>query len=817
MLQSKTRWSLASLDVEGEARAAVLARSLSLSPLVARLLVQRGYDRVESARQFLHGGIECLHDPFLLKGMKAASERISLARAHGERVRIYGDYDADGVSSTTLMTYLFKRLELSFDHYIPHRTLEGYGLNKRALDAAAAAGVTLIVTVDTGISAVDEIAYAAELGIDVIVTDHHEPPHILPNAYAIVNPKQADCDYPFKGLAGVGVAFKLATALLGEPPLEWTDVVALGTVADLMPLTDENRVLVRFGLEQLRQTDKPGFRALAEVGGVELPALLATHIAFSMAPRINAAGRLDHANAAVELLTAGTDEAAAAGAFRLDALNKERQGIVDDIVQQAQAMWAAKREAAKEAGKPAPSVIVLAGEGWNAGVVGIVASKMIEKHYKPTIILGIDAETGKCKGSARSIEGYDLHAALTECEEWLEHYGGHQAAAGMTLHRDNLAPFEEKLSGLADAWLEPEDWVPKLTVDLSCKMEDATLKVREQLAKLEPFGAGNAAPKLLLTGITLADRKTMGKDGAHLKLSLAGQGKMLDAVGFGYGHLAERLTSGAKVEVVGELAINEWNGQRKAQFMLSDLRVPHIQLFDKRGEPDCDSVAAAVRLLSATGIAQTGGIVLVPNEQWKEAAVQSEQSGSDQSDQSAPFQLPPAFRLLTYDELIGQSVLGRHLIVAGKPPSAERLSAAVAACQELEAVHLLYGIDKEQCEFPTREEFGRLYQLLRRECPLPESSGRETLAQRLERSPRSVGLMLGVFEELQFIASENGMITLSAVTGKKELSLSRTYRDGSRKAESNAILSLPVKQLSEWLNVQKSITHNDQNEGVVHA
>ncbi|MBM7563738.1 single-stranded-DNA-specific exonuclease RecJ [Paenibacillus sacheonensis] len=810
MLQSKTRWNLASLDVEGEARAAALARSLSLTPLVARLLVQRGYDRVDAARQFLDGGAECLHDPFLLKGMKEAVDRISLARERGERIRIYGDYDADGVSSTTLMTYLFTRLELNFDHYIPHRTLEGYGLNNKALDAAAEAGVTLIVTVDTGISAVEEIAYAAGLGIDVVVTDHHEPPHQLPAAYAIVNPKQEDCDYPFKGLAGVGVAFKLATALLGEPPLEWTDVVALGTIADLMPLTDENRVLVRFGLEQLRQSDKPGFRALAEVGGVELPALLATHIAFSMAPRINAAGRLEHANSAVALLTSVSDEEAAAGALHLDILNKARQGIVEEIVQQAQAMWAAKCEAAKAAGIREPSVIVLAGEGWNPGVVGIVASKMVEKHYKPTIILGMDAETGKCKGSARSIEGYDLHAALTECEQWLDHYGGHQAAAGMTLHRDNLMPFEERLSQLAEEWLQADDWIPKMTIDLACKMEDATLKVREQLSKLEPFGAGNASPKLLLTGITLADRKTMGKEHTHLKLALAGQGKMLDAVGFGYGYLADRLANGAAVEVVGELAINEWNGQRKAQFMLSDLRVPHIQLFDKRNDPECESFSSLERLFASTGFAAGAqGVLLVPNDTWAEAAERSDR-----------VKLPPGFRLLTYGALIGQSVQCRHLAVHGKPPAAEMLSKAVEACQGLESVHLLYEVRKEPGPFPTREQFGQLYQLLRRECPIPDAGSRERLAGKLSRSAASIDLMLSVFEELEFISLANGTIELSAVTGKKELTLSRKYREGRRSAESDAVLGMPVKQLTDWLAVQASIDQNEgneQNEGVLQA
>ncbi|WP_258171434.1 single-stranded-DNA-specific exonuclease RecJ [Paenibacillus sp. R14(2021)] len=799
-MQSKTRWSLASLGIEGEARAAALARSLSLTPLIARLLVQRGYDRIETARQFLNGGLECLHDPFLLKGMHEAVERIRLAKERGERVRIYGDYDADGVSSTTLMTYLFAKLELDFDYYIPHRTREGYGLNKAALQAAADAGFTLIVTVDTGISAVEEIAFAAELGVDVVVTDHHEPPHELPAAYAIVNPKQEDCTYPFKGLAGVGVAFKLATALLGEPPIAWTDVVALGTIADLMPLTDENRVLVRFGLEQLRQTDKPGFRALAEVAGIDMPAMLASNVAFGMAPRINAAGRLDHANLAVDLLTASNDEKAAAGALQLDALNRERQQIVDTIVEEAQTMWASKCLAAQEAGRPEPSVIVLAGEGWNPGVVGIVASKFIEKFYKPTLILGMDPGSGKCKGSARSIEGYDLHAALTACDAMLDHYGGHQAAAGMTLHRDQLAAFEEKLSQLADEWLTEEDWIPKTTVDLTCKMEDATLKVREQLAQLEPFGIGNSAPKLLLTGITLAERKTMGKENKHLKLSLSGQGKLLDAVSFGSGHLAERMSHGASIELVGELAVNEWNGQRKAQFMVNDLRIPHIQLFDKRREAGGESFRTLQALLKQPGLRQ--GILLVPDSAWQEAV-----------EQNGELALPGEITLLTYTALIGQSVQGSNLILFGKPPSTEMLSDALTACQGLEAVYLLYGSSKEDGEFPTREQFGALYQQLRRECPIPEEGCNETLSLKLHRSSETIGLMLDVFKELEFIQSFDGMIILNSVTGKKELSHSQAYRKGQRTAESNALFSAPVKVLSDWITVQSTLGQQQPNEG----
>ncbi|WP_308634714.1 single-stranded-DNA-specific exonuclease RecJ [Paenibacillus silvisoli] len=804
MLQSKTRWRLAPFDLEGEARATGLARSLSLPPLVARLLVQRGYDRLETARRFLNGGTECLHDPFLLKGMKEAVERVQAAVQKGERVRIYGDYDCDGVSSTTLMTYLFTRLGLHFDYYIPHRTLEGYGLNKAALRAAADLGITLIVTVDTGISAVEEIAYANELGIDIVVTDHHEPPHQLPDAYTIVNPKQGDCEYPFKGLAGVGVAFKLAQALLDEPPVEWTDVVALGTIADLMPLTDENRVLVKLGLEQLRQTDKPGFRALAEVGGIELKSLVSTNVAFGMAPRINAAGRLEHAKQAVGLLTATDHDAAAANAFQLDLLNKQRQQIVDDIVLEAEEMWKAKCKTAEEAGKPSPSVIVLAGEGWNVGVVGIVASKFIERYYKPTLILGLDGETGKCKGSARSIEGYDLHAALTECDELLDHYGGHQAAAGMTLYKDNLAAFEERLSGLADQWLTEEDWIPKTSIDLSCKMEDATLRVREQLAQLEPFGIGNEAPKLLLTGVTLADRKSMGKESKHLKLAISGQGKMLDAVCFGNGHLTERLAHGAAIELVGELSLNEWNGQRKAQFMVSDLRVPHIQLFDRRSDGDRESADALWKQLAGSPYGDAA--VLVPGPAHLDAALSSEG-------------MLPDVPVFTYDDQAWQSRFKcEHLFVLGKPASADKLAQAIAACEGLEAVHLHYDLGRAKAVFPTREQFGQLYQLLRRECPVPVEGISKQLAQKLNAAEEVISFMLKVFTELAFIhADDKGLTQLSPVSGKKELSHSTAYRDAQRLFESNEVLSAPAKTMAEWIiaQVKHSLLH--LNEGVVSS
>ncbi|MCQ6560900.1 single-stranded-DNA-specific exonuclease RecJ [Paenibacillus mendelii] len=821
LIHAKTQWIVASLDPEGEQQAAVLAKKLKLPLLVAKLLIQRGFDQADTAEAFLYGGIEGLHDPFRLKGMKEAVDRINQARERGERVRIYGDYDADGVSSTTLMTCLFRRLEMDFDHYIPHRTLEGYGLNERAIDLASEAGVQLIVTVDTGISAVAQIAYAQSVGIDVIVTDHHEPPAVLPEALALINPKQHDCGYPFKGLAGVGVAFKLAQAILGEPPLEWTDIVALGTIADLMPLQDENRILVQFGLKQLRQTDKYGFRALADVAGIDLQSITSTNIAFGMAPRINAAGRLDHADGAVRLLTASSEDSAIAAAITLDTLNRERQQVVESIVQQAESLWMDKCEEAARAGRPEPSVIVLAGEDWNAGVVGIVASKFIEKLYKPALILGIDPETGMCKGSARSIEGYDLYAALTECHDLLDHYGGHQAAAGMSIHRDNLAAFEQRLGQLADKWLQPEDWIPKTTVDLACGIEDASLKVIEQLSLLEPFGAGNPAPKLLLRDTVVADRRVIGKEGKHLKLSLSAQGKLLDAIGFGYGSLSSRFNDGTAIELVGELSLNEWNGQRKAQFMIQDIRVEHVQLIDRRS--DASSLQSLRKLMAEDSL--DTAVIVVPDDAWREAV---------RHDSSISSKLP----IYTYGEFeqAGEKEC-KALLLLGRPPSAVKLSAVIQCCIAIERIYAVYnqaaspdsqmksgssgkGKDRSRpvetawtADFPGREQFAQLYQTLRRVCPLAESGCEERLATMMGWPADTIAFMLKVFHELEFTTVEGDRISLVVSPIKRELTHSATYRNGLRTAEAEQILFGDFTLFVEWIRKQQQLSRSQVEEG----
>ncbi|MBB3109935.1 single-stranded-DNA-specific exonuclease [Paenibacillus phyllosphaerae] len=815
MIHAKTRWNVTRLGHENEELAAQLSKQLKLPALVARLLVQRGIRSAEEAHLFLNAGEDRLHDPYLLKDMDKAVARIRKAVEHDERVRIYGDYDADGVSSTTLMTYLFRELGLKFDHYIPHRTIEGYGLNDRAIDMAHELGVTLIVTVDTGISAVEQIAYANSLGIDVVVTDHHEPPAILPQALALVNPKQEDCPYPFKGLAGVGVAFKLATAMLERPPIEWTDIYALGTIADLMPLTDENRILVRYGLEQLKRTEKPGFRALADVAGIDLTRVTSTNIAFGMAPRINAAGRLAHANQSVELLVADNDDSALASAHALDALNKERQQVVEAIVEEAKAQWADKCLAAQEAGKPEPSVIVLAGEGWNAGVVGIVASKFIEWHYKPTLILGIDAQTGMCKGSARSIDGYDLHAALTECDALLDHYGGHQAAAGMSLHRDQLEAFETRLCELADQWLQPDDWIPKTTIDLACTIEEATIEVLEQLALLEPFGIGNSPPKLLLQQTDIADKRTMGKESKHLKLTLGGGKRLLDAVGFGLGHLAERLTEGAQAQLVGELAMNEWNGQRKAQFMIHDLSVAQLRLVDLRAEQS--PMQAFRQLIESNKIDPAQALIVAASSAWREAGIEAAGDAASQ------------LVIASYEDWQQANIEGkRTLLLLGKP-SLRELAGIIRSCVRLESVYALYSQPKSTGRqgraasggtgMPGREHFAQLYQTLRRVGPLQDSERSQRLAVMLDWPVETVEFMVNVFIELELVEIRSDMLTLPVSPAKRELTESPAYRKRMHAAEEEKILYASAKELGAWLTEQTQASRTqhhmiEQEEGV---
>ncbi|WP_242345681.1 single-stranded-DNA-specific exonuclease RecJ [Anaeromyxobacter terrae] len=552
--------------------AARLADALKLHPVAARVLAGRGLVAPDAAEVFLAARLTDLPDPFTMKGMDAAVARLVQAIEAGERIACYGDYDVDGVTSTALLCGFLRAAGADVVTYTPHRLVEGYGLNVDAVKKLAAQGARLLVTLDCGITSVEEVRAAAALGLDTVVVDHHTVPVELPAARAILNPHQPGCAYPSKGLAAVGVTFALAMALRRtlrdrgrfgaarpEPNLkDALDLVALGTVADVVPLVGANRILVRWGLEGIAKSRRPGLRALKQVAGIaEGAEVTAGQVGFRLAPRINAAGRLDDAGRGVRLLLADDDATARALAEELDRENGARQEIERRILEEA-TTDAAARVAAGVRG------LVLARDGWHAGVVGIVASRIVERFHRPAVLVALEDRAGK--GSGRSIEAFHLYDALAACAGHLARFGGHRHAAGVTIERDRLDGFRAAFEAHAAAHLADDDLVPRCRIDGWLEERDVTERTVEELARLGPFGAGHPEPVFALRGAA-ARARTVGAGNAHLKLAL---GRGLDAIGFGMG---DRLAACAgPVEAAFTLGFDAWDGVRRLQLKLRDVR-----------------------------------------------------------------------------------------------------------------------------------------------------------------------------------------------------------------------------------------------------
>jgi single-stranded-DNA-specific exonuclease len=557
-----------------QAAAARLARALSLHPLAARVLAARGLAEPAAAERFLSARLADLPDPFAMRGMEAAVARVALALERGERIACYGDYDVDGVTSTVLLTGFLRAAGGDVVTYTPHRLVEGYGLNGDAVRTLAGKGVKLLVTLDCGITSVDEVRTAASLGLDTVVVDHHTVPVELPAAAAILNPHQPGCAYPDKDLAAVGVTFALCMALRKrlreagrfgaarpEPNLrEALDLVALGTVADVVALTGANRILVRWGLGELARGARPGVAALKRVAGIAPgTAVGAGQVGFRLGPRINAAGRLDDAGRGVRLLLTDDPEQARALAEELDAENRARQDIEKRILEEA-LEDAALRVRAGARG------LVLWREGWHPGVVGIVASRVVERFHRPAVLVGVDGAVGK--GSGRSVEGFHLYDALAACAAHLARFGGHKHAAGVTIDRAALEPFREAFERHAHERLQPDDLVGRVRVEARVGAEELDEAAALDLEKLAPFGAGHPEPVFAFSGRPERAR-TVGSGGAHLKCAF---GRGLDAIGF---QMGERLDlCQGEVEAAVTLGFDEWDGARRLQLKLRDLRRP---------------------------------------------------------------------------------------------------------------------------------------------------------------------------------------------------------------------------------------------------
>jgi single-stranded-DNA-specific exonuclease len=549
-----------------------LCRDLRLPATLCRLLVQRGFGESDAARGFLRPLPDHIHPPAQLAGIAQAVARLRLAIERGETVLVHGDYDVDGICATTLYVRALRMMGAKAEPFVPRRLVDGYDLSEAGVQAAAQMGAALILTCDCGIVAHDAVLRARAAGIDVIVTDHHTPGQELPDAVAVINPNRRDCGYPDKGLAGVGVAWKVCCALAAEVGFPqdrlhgFLDLVAVATIADIAPLKGENRALVRWGLKVLRETPNAGLRALMRVTGLadKRDEITAAQVGFVLAPRINAVGRMGEGLRGVHLLLTDDDREAEQIAHTLEADNQWRRSVEGDTLKEALAALELCYDPERDYG------IVLAQTGWHPGVIGIVASRLVERFHRPVVMIALD-EHGEGKGSARSIHAFNLYDAMRECSGHLVRFGGHRVAAGCSIRAENVDAFRDAFNALARERLTEEDLVPEVRIDLEMELRDANQDLVRMLRHAGPFGAGNATPVFAARGVAVADHRVVGQ--GHLKMTLAAYGAKLDAIGFGMGARAQEPEFGRQLlDVAFKLEENHYNGRTTVQAKLVDFR-----------------------------------------------------------------------------------------------------------------------------------------------------------------------------------------------------------------------------------------------------
>ena len=708
------------------------AKEEGLDGLAAQILYQRGIQTPEVLAAFLHPSLDKLHDPYLLHDMKKAVERIRRAIEDYEQILIYGDYDADGMTSASILKETLEELGAECQVYLPNRFTDGYGPNqsvyKYFIEQQA---VSLIVTVDNGVAGHEAIAFAQEAGVDVIVTDHHSLPDQLPDAYAIIHPEHPAGNYPFKELAGCGVAFKLATALLEQVQPDLLDLVAIGTIADMVSLTDENRIMVQYGLSLLRQSERIGLQEMMRLAGLEAGQVNEETVGFQLAPRLNALGRLDDPNPAIELLTGFDEEEVATIAAMIDEKNTERKDVVQAIYEEAKNLV--------QADKP---VQILAAKGWNPGVLGIVAGRLLEELQQPIIVLSI--QDGLAKGSARSVEAVDIFQALNDHRELFVAFGGHSGAAGMTLQVENL----EALSDVLVAFIQDNQLdltqKPSLVLDEELDLANLSLETVKSLEKLAPFGMNFAKPIFYLRDFQVESARTMGQDNAHLKLRLLKDGVNVDLVAFGQGHLAQEFSQLKNLELAVHLSVNQWNGHTTIQLMLVDARVHGVQLFDIRAK-------------------------------------------------NSP--LPEAVPILTPE------VKGDKVVLLDIPERPEDLQELFAG-KDFQAIYFKNQIHQAYylTGYGSREQFAKLYKAIYQ---YPEFDVRyklKELADYLKIPSLLLVKMLQIFQELDFVTIKDGVMTVNKQAQKREIAESQIYQDLRKTDQFQELMALGTPQeIYDWL------------------
>ncbi len=549
-----------------------IASQLKLPEVIARILVNRGINNPEAVRLFFHGKTEDLYDPFLMNDMDVAVDRVVTALRKQEKIVIHGDYDVDGITAVSMLYLFLRDLGGRVGYYIPDRQAEGYGLSLAGIEESHRQGAGLIISVDCGITSTAEVDLVHKLNMDIIISDHHEPGATLPDVTAILDPKRQDSTYPFSELAGVGVAYKLAQGIRQRMNLDPTylerylDLVAIGSAADIVPLVDENRILVKEGLERLNRNGNHGIRALIDTAGFKQGDIRVGNIVFGLAPRINAVGRLGSAKRAALLLITRDYNRALSIAGELEKENRRRKEIDNRTLNEA------LEEIEREFNPETDHVIVLARENWHPGVIGIVASRIVEKYYRPTVMITI--EDGIGKGSARSIPGFDLFSAIRECADLLEQYGGHKYAAGLTIRQDQIPAFRERFNRAASRALSNEDLIPKLTIDAVIELDQINPLLIKALREFAPFGPKNMKPKFVSYNLEVVGTpRIVGQN--HLKFKVrqpTSGGVVFDVIGFNLGHLLPLAANGRPVDMVYTIEENKWMNQINLQLCAKDLR-----------------------------------------------------------------------------------------------------------------------------------------------------------------------------------------------------------------------------------------------------
>ena len=736
MITSTYEWQFAP-QVE-DADFTKIAKKAGLGPEVARLLFERGIQDQESLKKFLEPSLEDLYDPYLLHDMGKAVERIRRAIEDGEFILIYGDYDADGMTSASIIKESLEQLGAECRVYLPNRFTDGYGPNASVYKYfIEQEGISLIVTVDNGVAGHEAIELAQSMGVDVIVTDHHSMPETLPDAYAIIHPEHPDANYPFKHLAGCGVAFKLACALLEEVQVELLDLVAIGTIADMVSLTDENRILVQYGLEMLGHTQRIGLQEMLDMAGIAANEVTDETVGFQIAPRLNALGRLDDPNPAIDLLTGFDDEEAHEIALMIHQKNEERKEIVQSIYEEAKTMV-----------NPEKKVQVLAKEDWNPGVLGIVAGRLLEELGQTVIVLNI--EDGRAKGSARSVEAVDIFEALDPHRDLFIAFGGHAGAAGMTLEVENLEALSQVL----------ENYILETGIDLSGKktinldeeldLETLNLEMLKNFERLAPFGMDNQKPIFYIRDFHVESARTMGAGNAHLKLKISKGEASFEVVAFGQGRWVTEFAQTKNLELAVKLSVNQWNGQTALQLMMVDARVEGVQLFNIRGKNTI--LPEEVPVLDFSG---------------------------------------------EFTDVIPSSA-----VVVKNIPEDMNLLKNIFQEKDFSAVYFKNDIDKAYylTGYGTREQFAKLYKTIYRFPEFDIRYKLKDLAGYLNIQQILLVKMIQVFEELGFVVIEDGVMTVNKEAPKREISESQIYQNLKQTVKDQEIMALgTVQEIYDFL------------------